>query len=65
MQKSKKKKFNETSSLAVFQFPVTKRAEKVCGFVFSAIGEERCGIKLEKKKIFFSPFRSFFTIFGR
>ena len=39
MQKSKKKKkkikiFNRTFSLAVFLFPVTKRAEKVCGFVF-------------------------------
>ena len=39
MQKSKKKKkerkiFNGTFSLAVFVFPVTKRAEKVSGFVF-------------------------------
>ena len=38
MQKSKKKKkrkiFNGTFSLAVFLFPVTKRAEKVSGFVF-------------------------------
>ena len=39
MQKSKKKNkkrkiFNRTFSLAVFLFPVTKRAEKVCGFVF-------------------------------
>ena len=38
MQKSKKKKkrniFNGTFSLEVFLFPVTKRAEKVCGFVF-------------------------------
>ena len=38
MQKSKKKKkreiFNGTFSLAVFLFPVTKRAEKFSGFVF-------------------------------
>ena len=40
MQKSNKKKkkerkiFNGTFSLAVFLFPVTKRAEKVSGFVF-------------------------------
>ena len=47
MQKSKKKKkkkksFNGTFSLAVFLFPVTKRAEKVCGFVFSVRGEGKC-----------------------
>ena len=38
MQKSKKKKkkknFYKTFSLAVFLFPVIKRAEKVSGFVF-------------------------------
>ena len=39
MQKRKKKKkkkkiFNGTFYLAVFVFPVTKRAEKVSGFVF-------------------------------
>ena len=39
MQKSKKKRkkrkiFNRTFSLAVFLIPVTKRAEKVSGFVF-------------------------------
>ena len=37
MQKSKKKKkrktFNGTFSLVVFLFPVTKRTEKVSGFV--------------------------------
>ena len=47
MQKSKKKKkrrkiFNGTFSLAVLIFPVTKRAEKVCGFVFSVRGEGKC-----------------------
>ena len=36
MQKSQKKKKNSygTFSLAVFLFPVIKRAEKVSGFVF-------------------------------
>ena len=41
MQKSKKKKkkkkekfFMGRSSLAVFQFPMIKRAEKVSGFVY-------------------------------
>ena len=32
---------------------------------FSVIGEEKCEINLKKKKIFFSPLGSFFTIFGR
>ena len=32
---------------------------------FSVIGEEKCEIKLKKKKIFFSPLGNFFTIFGR
>ena len=31
---------------------------------FSVIGEEKCEIKFKKKKIFFSPLGSFFTIFG-
>ena len=38
MQRSKKKKRNKnfyaTFSLAILLFPVTKRAEKVSGFVF-------------------------------
>ena len=47
MQKSKKKKkkrkiINGKSSLAVFLFPVTKRAEKVSGFPFSVRGEGKC-----------------------
>ena len=47
MQKSKKKKkkrkiFNGTFSLAVFLFLVTKRTEKVYGFVFSVRGEGKC-----------------------
>ena len=41
-KKKKKKIFNGTFSLAVFLFPVTKRAEKVCGFVFSMRGEGKC-----------------------
>ena len=54
MQKSKKKKkkkkkirkiFDGTFSLEVFLFPVTQRAEKVCGFVFFC---ERRGKMLNK-----------------
>ena len=50
MQKCKKKKkerkiFNETFCLAVFLFPVTKRLEKVSGFVFF---RERRGKMLNK-----------------
>ena len=45
MQKSKKKKkrtiFNGTFSLAVFLFPVTKRAEKASGFVFFRKGRRK------------------------
>ena len=33
-KKKKKKNLNGTFSLAVFLFPVIKRAEKVSGFVF-------------------------------
>ena len=32
---------------------------------FSVIGEEKREINVKKKKIFFSPLASFFTIFGR
>ena len=70
MQKSRKKKeekkiFYGTFSLAVFLFPVIKRAEKVSGFFSSVIGEEKCEINFKKRKIFFSSLGSFFTIFGR
>ena len=34
MQKRKKKKFYGTFPLAVFLFPMIKRAEKVSGFVY-------------------------------
>ena len=41
--------------LAVFIFPVTKRAEKVSGFVFFSVrGEGKCEINYEKKEIFCS-----------
>ena len=69
VQKRKKKGRNKISfgmfSLAVFLFPVIKRAEKVSGFVFfSGRGEGKCKINNTKKKLF-SHFGSFFTIFGR
>ena len=32
---------------------------------FSVRGEEKCEISIKKKKFFFSPLGSFFTIFGR
>ena len=47
MQKSKKKKkkkrkiFYGTFSLAVFLFPMIKRAEKVSGFVYFCKGREK------------------------
>ena len=61
MQKSKKKKekrkiFFGTFSLEVFLFPVTKKAEKVSGFVFSLRGEGKCEINFKKQKIYFCPF---------
>ena len=44
MEKSQKKKkcFKRTFSLAVFLFPVIKRAEKVSGFFFSVRREGIC-----------------------
>ena len=32
---------------------------------FSVIGEGKCEINFKKRKFFFSPLGSFFTIFGR
>ena len=65
-KKKKRKIFHGTFSLAVFLFPVTKRAEKVCGFVFFRERRGKMLNKLKKKrKFFFSPLGSFFTIFGR
>ena len=56
MQKSEKKEEKKvlytTFSLAVFLFPVMKRAEKVSVFFFSVRGEGQCEINLKKKKIF-------------
>ena len=54
--KRRKKIFNGTFSLAVFLFPVRKRAEKVSGFFFFSVkGEGKCEINYKKKKIYFSP----------
>ena len=74
MQKRKKKKkkkkkirkiFHGTFSLEVFLFPVTQRAEKVCGFVFFSERRGKMLNKFKKKENFFSPLGSFFTNFGR
>ena len=59
MQKSKKKKkkkknFYGTFSFAVFLFPVTKRAEKLCLFVFFRERRGKMLNKLLKKRKFFS-----------
>ena len=58
MQKSKKKTkkrkiFYGTFSLAVFLFPMIKRAEKVSGFVYFRNGRGKCEINYKKiEKIF-------------
>ena len=45
VQKSENKKnFYGSFSLAVFLFPLIKRAEKVSGFVFFRKGREKCEI---------------------
>ena len=41
INKKKKKNFYGTFSLAVFLYPVIKRAEKVSGFVFFRKGREK------------------------
>ena len=61
MQRSKKKKekrkiFHGTFSLEVFLFPVTKKGEKVSGFVFFRKGRGKCEINCKKQKINFCPF---------
>ena len=43
-KKRRKKVLYRTFSLAVFLFPVMKRAEKVSGFFFSVRGEGKCEI---------------------
>ena len=67
MQKSEKKKKKKKKnsyvpfSLAVFLFPVIKRAEKVSGFVFFSVrGEGNCEIDYKKNENFFSSFREVF-----
>ena len=64
MQKSKKKKkrkiFYGRFSLAVFLFPMIKRAEKVSGFVlFSVRGEGKFEKNYKKKR------KKIFPLFGR
>ena len=59
MQKKEKKKkkrkiFHGTFSLAVFLFPVTKRAEKVSGFVFFRERRGKMLINYKKKENLFS-----------
>ena len=62
MQKSKKKKkkkreiFYGTLSLAVFLFPMIKRAEKVKGFLHFRKGRGKSEINYKKKKKIFSSF---------
>ena len=64
-QKKKKNFFKRTFSLAVFRFPVIKRAEKVSGFFFFVRGEGKFEIDYKKKrKFFFLSLGSFLTIFG-
>ena len=64
MEKSQKKKnFYGTFSLAVFLFPVIKRAEKVSGFVFFRKGRWKMCNKLKKNENFFFSFREVFHYF--
>ena len=69
MQKSKKKKKKKkisygTFSLAVFLFPMIKRAEKGSGFVYFRKGERENVKKLIKnRKKNFPPFLRFFDHF--
>ena len=63
-KRQKKKTFYGTFSLAVFLFPVIKRAEKITGFLFFTSGErEKVKYIIKKKKIFFCPLGSFFDHF--
>ena len=58
--KKKKKISYGTFSLAVFLFPVLKRAEKVSGFVFFIRGEGKCEKNYKKRKKNFSSFSEVF-----
>ena len=63
-KKVEKKISYGTFSLAVFLFPVIKRAEKVSGFVFFRKGRGKCKMNYKKKrKILFSSLGSFFDHF--
>ena len=57
--KKKKNFFERTFSLAVFRFPVIKRAEKVSGF-FSVRGEGKCEKNYKKRKKIFYSFQEVF-----
>ena len=67
MQKSEKKKikfFYGTFPLAIFLFPIIKRAEKVSAFFISVKGEGECEKNYKKKeKKFFPPLGRFFDHF--
>ena len=72
MQKSKKKRRRKNNFVRdVFPcgFPISgeKKGGKSMWFCFFSIrGEVKCEINYKKKrKLFFSPLESFFTIFGR
>ena len=67
MQKRKKKRKKNYGmfSLALFLFPIIKRAKKVSGFFYFRKGRGKTEINYKKKENFFSPSGSFFTIFGR
>ena len=62
-KKKKRKIFYVTFSLAVFLFPMIKRAEKVSGFVYFLRGEGKCEINYKKRKKNFPPFGRFFDHF--
>ena len=64
-KKKKKKKFYATFLLAVFLFPVIKRAEKVSEIVFFVRGEGKCEINNKKKSNFKKKMLStFFRHYG-
>ena len=69
MQKSKKKTRKKNFLWDVFLcgFPISgdKKGGKSKCFFFFRKGRGKCEINYKKKKFFFSPLWSFFTIFGR
>ena len=52
-KKEEKKICYGSFSLALFLFPVTKRAEKVSGFVFFVMADGKCEINYKKRNFFF------------